>query len=75
MPMRRRGKMARPAGVSALDTTQEHTEELRESLARTGHLLQRPTLRQLVMRILDQPELLGLAVGDGELPPEAAALP
>ena len=56
MPMPRRRK--RGPVVHALDSKQEHSIELQEVLARSGHLLQRPTLRKLVARILDDPGML-----------------
>ena len=40
--------------VSALETTHTHTAELQEALSLSSHLLTRPSLRKLIVRILAQ---------------------
>lgn len=57
MPLpRRRGKPRDPQ-AHVLHTAQSHTIELQDVLYRSSHLMRRPTLRKLVARILDAPEL------------------
>ena len=59
MPViRRRGAPRNEARGSLVPVHQEHTVELQEVLARSGHLLRRPSLRKLVAQILGDPTIL-----------------
>jgi hypothetical protein len=57
---------------STLECAQEHTPQLQEALAMTGHLLKRASLRRLIARILEDPTMLpeGVLEFDNELDDE-----
>ena len=66
-PRRRKGAAA-GGGVSSLDSEKSHTPGLQEALALTSHLMQRPSLRDMVARILEDSYLnvqMAAAAADG----------